>query len=167
MSPDNTLGKVFDADGEHAEERSQASSPKTKGGARELAKAGGMLTENAEAHANRQKHEAVNRVDHVVGAMERFADELHQNHEEWLGNQAASAAAGDRNISQRLRQQRFEDLAHDARRWSENPVLFLGGSFAIGLAAGRFITSSGRRNGAAYEQSDPASRKPAEGGLYG
>jgi len=111
-----------------------------------------MLSERVEDKAERQKHQAVNRIDNVVSAIERFASELHDNDEDWLGDKAASAAKGVRNVSRKLRQKNLEDLTQDARRWSQNPALFLGGAFALGLTAGRFIKSSSRRNGHGSEQ---------------
>lgn len=176
----STLDRVFDTDSVTQGERHDvpspaggASSASGTSGARTVAKeVGGMLAENAEAKAELSKHHAVDRIDRVVGALERFAGELNEADEHWLGEQAGAAATGVQSVARKLRQTQFRDLADDARRWSEHPVVFLGGAFALGIAMGRFVKSSSRSNGkvagtSRTDTDEPERRSPRGGDSNG
>lgn len=90
------------------------------------------------------KEQAAGRAEGVASAIDTLAHELRDNDEGWLGDKAEALAATLRRTGQNIQDRRVAELADDAREWSKNPALFLGGAFALGLVAGRFLKSSAR-----------------------
>lgn len=114
---------------------------KAKGEAKAIATA---VEGRAEQEFESVKEEAASRADSVASAVDTLARELQENDEAWLGDKAAALAAMLRRTGQNVQERRVDELADDMRQWSKNPALFLGGAFAIGLVAGRFLKSSAR-----------------------
>lgn len=105
-----------------------------------------QVSHKAEDQAEMQKNRALSRVDSVTNAFDRLAEELRENDETWLSEQAVSIASGVRRASDTLRRKHPNEIIEDVRGFSRHPVAFLGGAFAIGLAAGRFLKSSPRNS---------------------
>lgn len=102
----------------------------------------------AEQGLETAKEEAAGRADKMANAVDTLAREFRDNDESWLGDKAASLAATLRRTGQNVQERRIDELADDVRQWSKNPAVFLGGAFALGLVAGRFLKSSARQKNA-------------------
>lgn len=88
------------------------------------------------------KEKAAGRAEVVASAVETLARELHDKDEGWLGDRAEALAATVRRTGQNVQERHIDELTEDVRGWSKNPAVFLGGAFALGLLAGRFLKSS-------------------------
>lgn len=111
----------------------------------------------AEQGLDSAKEEAATRADTMASAVDTLARELRESDEGWLGDKAAAVAATLRRTGQHVQERRVDELVDDVREWSRNPAVFLGGAFALGLVAGRFLKSSGRHPNASTGLREPIS----------
>lgn len=109
----------------------------------------------AEQGLESAKEQAAGRADKMANAVDSLAREFRDNDEGWLGDKAAALAATLRRTGQRVQERRIDELADDVREWSKNPAVFLGGAFALGLVAGRFLKSSARHTNAYADLREP------------
>lgn len=100
----------------------------------------------AEERFDAVKEQAAGRVEVVASAVDALARELRDRDEKWLGDQAEALAATLRRTGQNVQERHIDGLTEDVRQWSKHPAVFLGGAFALGLVAGRFLKSSARQS---------------------
>jgi hypothetical protein len=108
------------------------------------AAAGQRVKAEAKAEAEARKDRAAGRVDDVASAMDRAADELHDN--PTLSRYAADLAGSMHGVAVRMRERSVDDLAEEVRQLARsNPALFVLGSVGAGFALARFMKASPRR----------------------
>lgn len=104
------------------------------------AAAGGRMKAEAEA----RKHDAAGRVDEVASAVDRAAEELHDN--PTLSRYASDLAGSMHRVAVRMRERSVDDLAEEMRQLARsNPALFVLGSLGAGFALARFMKASPHR----------------------
>jgi hypothetical protein len=96
------------------------------------------------AEAEARKEGAAGQVDEVARAVDRAADELHDN--PTLSRYAADLAGSMHAVADRMRERSVDDLAEEVRQLARrNPALFVLGSVGAGFALARFMKASPRR----------------------
>lgn len=135
---------------------SSATSSATSGGASspgqvadQVKQSASQMTEQARQAASSQlasrKDQAAQGLGAVSSAVRQMGDNLSQNERTSPYAQYAHQAADQvERFSGYLQQRDVRGLVWDAENWARhNPAIFLGGAFAIGLFAARFLKSSG------------------------
>jgi hypothetical protein len=83
-----------------------------------------------------------------VQAVRHSSERLRENQQETVAEYVEKAAAQLERFSENLREKDVSELLQDAQRLARRqPALFIGGSFAVGLLAARFLKSSRERTG--------------------
>jgi ElaB/YqjD/DUF883 family membrane-anchored ribosome-binding protein len=98
--------------------------------------------QTAEAHVSTQKDQAASALHSVAEAVRQSGDQLRQEQPQLasLANQAADRVD---SASDYIRQHDVRDFVHSAEDFARRePLIFLGGAFAIGLIAARFLKAS-------------------------
>lgn len=89
-----------------------------------------------------KKEDAVHTVRDLDQALRRTAEQVDNP---GMGRMIESLAGEVDRLASTLEKTEFDDLVHSVDRFSrQNTTLFLAGSFALGMAAARFLRSSGR-----------------------
>lgn len=90
------------------------------------------------------KSSAADRVQQLAGAVERAAGELQQDNS--LARYAADLAGGMGRFAEGLRSRSIDELAGEVQSLARrNPMAFLLGSVALGIALSRFLKASAQR----------------------
>ena len=107
----------------------------------------GQLTEQAKQQATSQlesqKQRATGNLSSVAHALHQTGDQLHQQDQGRIGDYAHQAADHVERFSGYLRNRDVNQMIGEAEGLARRePALFLGGAFALGLLAARFLKSS-------------------------
>lgn len=111
-----------------------------------------QLKERAQSIANERIEVIAQRIDSVGSAFRRTGENLRSEDQADLSKYAE--LIGDRvsNAARYLREHDPAELTHEVESFARRqPAIFLGGAFAIGLLAARFLKSSAERRQAAVE----------------
>lgn len=107
-----------------------------------------QVKQAAEGEIERRSTKLADGLDSVEQAMRVAAEDLERDGQEWLADYTRRAAGQVERVTRYLHDEdapaMLTDLEDMARK---NPGTFLGTSFAAGLAAGRFLRSSGPEAG--------------------
>lgn len=107
-----------------------------------------QVKQAAEGAIDRRSTKLADGLDSVEQAMRVAADDLEREGQDWLADYTRRAAGQVERVTRYLHDEdapaMLTDLEDMARK---NPGTFLGTSFAAGLAAGRFLRSSGPEAG--------------------
>lgn len=107
-----------------------------------------QVKQAAEGEIERRSTKLADGLDSVGQAMRVAADDLEREGQDWLADYTRRAAGQVERVTRYLHDEdapaMLTDLEDMARK---NPGTFLGTSFAAGLAAGRFLRSSGPEAG--------------------
>jgi hypothetical protein len=105
----------------------------------------GKVKERATAQLTTQKDRATTSLGSVAGAVRQTSRQLREQQNETLAQYVEKAADQLERFSNSLRDKDVTELLQDAQRLARRqPALFIGGSFAAGLLAARFLKSSRR-----------------------
>jgi len=110
----------------------------------------GQVAEQAKQQATSrvesQKERAVDSLGSVAQAIRQTGQELRQQDQVAIGQYADKAAEQVERLASYLRRHDVGELIEETERFARRrPGLFLGGGFALGLVAARFLKSSGER----------------------
>ena len=95
-----------------------------------------------------QKQKATDTLSAVSQAIRQTGQSLEQQNQGAIGQYANKAADQVDNVNQYLRQRDVEDLVGEVESFGRrNPAMFLGGAFALGVLAARFLKSSSSGTG--------------------
>lgn len=99
--------------------------------------------QQATTRADTQKHQMATRLTTVADAVDQVGQQLQQQQEDSLAHYAELTSEQLRTVSDKLQQKDVNQLIHDAEgAVRKQPALVLGGAFALGLLASRFLKSS-------------------------
>jgi len=113
-----------------------------------------QVTEQATGKIEEQKTAASGSLNTVAHAVRQTADQLEENDQEAIARYVHRAASQVENIADYIGRRDLRGLAQDAEQFARRePALFLGGAFALGLFAARFLKSSGSAGGGMSGQS--------------
>jgi hypothetical protein len=103
------------------------------------------VKERATAQLDTQKTRATDGLSVIAGAVRRTTEHLRSEQHDSIAEYVDRAADQLEHLSAGLRDKDVTELLQDARRFARRqPGLFIGGSFAVGLLAARFLKSSQR-----------------------
>lgn len=103
----------------------------------------GKVKERATAQLTTQKDRATDGLGSVVSAVRQTGQHLRDQQNETVAQYVEKAAEQLERFSNNLREKDVNELLQDAQRLARRqPALFIGGSFAVGLLAARFLKSS-------------------------
>jgi len=92
-----------------------------------------------------QKNRATDGLGSVAEAVRQTTQQLRDTRHDTLADYASQAADQIERLSQRLREREIGEMLDDVQRLARSqPALFIGGAFALGLIAARFLKSSSR-----------------------
>lgn len=130
---------------ETAQEMAQQTQEKT-GQVAEQAKA--QVMEQATNQVTSQKDRAVTSLGSVAGALRQAGQHLRDNEQAPVAQYADKAADRVEQFAQQLGSKDVQELVRDVENYARRqPAFFLGGAFALGLLAARFLKSTGQREG--------------------
>jgi hypothetical protein len=108
----------------------------------------GKVKDRATAQLSTQKDRATDQLGTIVQAVRHSSERLRENQQETVAEYVEKAAEQLERFSENLRGKDVNELLQDAQRLARRqPALFIGGSFAVGLLAARFLKSSQERTG--------------------
>ena len=129
----------------------------------------GQAKEKASSLLGEQKTNLAAGINTVADSIRQIGENL-QGGDGGEKNQIAALAGkyGDslagqiEKISHYVEDKNFGELAHDAEHFARrNPALFVGGAFALGILAARFLKSSGSRRMSGIQLSGNSNGKKA------
>lgn len=127
----------------------------------------GWWRERVTGVVNARKSRVSESLEAVAETVKRAGEPLHGEPFSKLGTYADEAATTIERVAAGLRERDLDELAEDVRGFARSrPALFVGAGLAVGLAAGRFLKSSGaegRGGGAAAAPEVGDTKRPANG----
>lgn len=103
----------------------------------------GKVRERATAQLNTQKDRATDGLGLIAQAVRQTTGKLREDQQDTIAQYVEKAADQIERLSNSLREKDVSELLQDAQRFARRqPALFIGGSFAAGLLAARFLKSS-------------------------
>lgn len=102
-----------------------------------------QVQQQTEGMAQSQKDKAAQTISSVAMAVRHTGENLQQQDQGAVGQYAVKTADRVDEFAQYLQQRNVRDLVNEVQVYARrNPAVFLSGSFALGLAAARFLKSS-------------------------
>lgn len=107
----------------------------------------GRVRDQATSQLNIQKNKATDGLGSVAQAVRNSTERLRQEHHETVARYVEQAADQIERFSTRLKDIDVGELLSDAQRLARRqPLLFVGGAFAVGLLSARFLKSSAQHD---------------------
>ena len=101
------------------------------------------VKEGATAQLSSQKNRATDGLGSLAEAVRKTSQPLRENNQDTIARYVEQAADQIERVSTRLRERDVSELMQDAQRLARRqPALFIGGAFALGVLAARFLKSS-------------------------
>jgi hypothetical protein len=101
------------------------------------------LKQKAQSMADSRKQQLVDRIDHVSEAFRRTGEQLKNEEQQDLSHYVELIGERVSRVAGYLRNHDTNDLTNDVERFARRqPAIFIGGAFAIGFLAARFLKSS-------------------------
>ena len=115
----------------------------------------GKVKERATAQLSVQKERATDGLGSIAHAVRQTSERLRDDQQETMAQYVEQAAAQLERFSNSLREKDLSELLQDARQLARRqPALFVGGGFAVGLLAARFLKSSQERERSGRESAE-------------
>jgi len=103
------------------------------------------IKNTATAQLTNQKNRATDGLGSIASAVRQSTQQLRDQQHDVIAGYVDQAADQIEQLSQRLRSRDITDLFGDLQNLSRRqPALFVGGAFALGFVAARFLKSSGQ-----------------------
>jgi uncharacterized phage infection (PIP) family protein YhgE len=103
--------------------------------------------QQATSQLSTQKDRAVESLGTVADALRQTGKHLHENDQHGLEHYANKAAERVEQFSGQLRNKDVQEIVRDVERYArQQPALFLGGAFVLGLLGARFLKSTAQRD---------------------
>lgn len=102
-----------------------------------------QVKERATAQLSTQKDRATDGLGSIAQAVRQTTDRLREDQQDMVAQYVEKAADQIERLSTSLRDKDVNEIVQDVQRFARRqPALFIGGSFAVGLLAARFLKSS-------------------------
>lgn len=100
-------------------------------------------TQKAESFADSRKNQAAQSLNTVAQTLRKSGEDLSKNGEKTAGTVLDKVAGGTESVATYLQNESVSQMVGDVENFARsNTWAFLGGAFALGLAAARFLKSS-------------------------
>jgi len=117
------------------------------------------VKERATAQLDTQKGHATEGLDAISQAVRQTTAHLRSDQHDTLAQYIDQVADQLDRLSSSVRQKTVNELMQDVRQLGQRqPALFIGGSFAVGLLAARFLKSSQRNSDYPYDSPNERAR---------
>ena len=118
------------------------------------------IKSGATSQLTTQKDRATDGIGTLAQAVRQTTERLRSEDHDTVAQYVERAAEQLERLSQNLREKDVSELLDDAQRLARRqPAMFIGGSFAVGLLAARFLKSSREtERGGTYDYPDSPSR---------
>jgi hypothetical protein len=124
------------------------------------ANGGGMMDrvkQGAAAQLSSQKDRATDGLGSLAEAVRKTSQPLRDSNQGTLAEYVEQVAERIERFSTDLRQRDLGDLMSDVHRFARRqPALFIGGAFAAGVIAARFLKSTSEHRAGDWRRDDPA-----------
>jgi hypothetical protein len=121
-----------------------------------------QVKDKATSQLNSQKQRATAGLGSVADAVRQTGRQLRDQRQDAVAEIVENAASQIERFTNHLKDRNLDELVDDAQRLArQQPALFIGGSFAAGLIAARFIKASSPARRASYGGGDPGWRDTA------
>lgn len=136
-------------------EKAQEKVSETASAAKEQAKrTATQVTDQAKSTVDTRMADVADDIDSVADAVRKTSHEIGSENEV-VGRYGERIAEQLDGISSYLNEKGVEDVLTDLQDFARRqPAVFLGGAFMLGMVVGRFVRSSGERNGYAPDSSN-------------
>lgn len=105
----------------------------------------GQAQQTAQTQLATRKDQATSGLESVANALQQVGTQLRQNDQQQIGHYADLAAGQVSRVAGHLRQRNVNQLVDEVQDLArQQPTLFLGGAFVLGLIGARFLKASGR-----------------------
>lgn len=126
----------------------------------------GRVKEGAAAQLSNQKNRATDGLGSLAAAVRKTSEPLRQSDQATLASYVEQAADSIERFSSDLRQRDIGELLDDAKRFAKRqPALFIGGAFAVGVLAARFLKSSSETGTTTVRRDWRQTDRPSASGL--
>ncbi|CAN5473040.1 hypothetical protein BH23ACI1_BH23ACI1_02920 [soil metagenome] len=113
------------------------------------------VKETAAAQLSSQKDRATDGLGSLADAVRKTSQPLRENKQDTIARYVEKTADQIEQFSTRLRERDLGDLVNDAQRFARRqPALFIGGAFAVGVLATRFLKSSSDNRSHSWQRDD-------------
>lgn len=117
----------------------------------------GKAKENVVSQLENQKGRATDSLGGLTAALRQTGDQFKSQNVPFVPDYAEQFAGQLDRVSDYLKQNNIDQLAHDAEAFARrNPALFIGGAFLLGIGIARFIKASGTNANAYNPDNLPA-----------
>jgi len=117
------------------------------------------VKQRASEQLDTQKTRATDGLSLIAGAVRQSTQNLRNEQHDGLAQYVERAADQLERFSSTIRDKDLDQLLRETRQLARRqPAIFIGGSFAVGLLAARFLKSSRRDGDATYEEQGYARR---------
>jgi len=105
----------------------------------------GDVANAAKQQADNQRERLANGIEQVAGSLRQTGEALSQRDQNLAGDYAQKAASQVERAADYLRERSVEQMVGDVQDFARRePALLLGGAFALGFLAARFLKVGGR-----------------------
>jgi hypothetical protein len=116
------------------------------------------VKETAAAQLSSQKDRATDGLGSLADAVRKTSQPLRENKQDTIARYVEKTADQIEQFSTRLRERDLGDLVAEAQRFARRqPALFIGGAFAVGVLATRFLKSSADNRSHSWQRDEPYS----------
>lgn len=117
--------------------------------------------QQATSQLSSQKDRAVDSLGTVADALRQTGKHLHENDQHGLEQYANKAAERVEQVSGQLREKDVQEIVRDVERYArQQPALFLGGAFVLGLLGARFLKSTAQREDDQEGETNQSTNRP-------
>lgn len=111
-----------------------------------LSEVAGQAQNEAKSQLAERKDQLADGMNSVAAALQHTSEQLHGQDSGKIGVYVSKAAGKLSDLSNYVRQNDIDHLLHEVEGFARRePALMLGGAFAIGIIAARFVKSSNHR----------------------
>jgi hypothetical protein len=112
----------------------------------QLSETAERVQQTAKSQLTDRKDQVADTMDNVVSALRKTSEQLQGEDTGFMGDYVNKAADKVSSLSQHLRENDLDGLLRETEDFARRePALFLGGAFALGVIAARFLKSSSER----------------------
>jgi ElaB/YqjD/DUF883 family membrane-anchored ribosome-binding protein len=108
----------------------------------------GQVADTAKRQADNQRERLARGIEQVAGSLRQTGDALNEHDQSLAGEYAQKTAGQVERVAGYLREHSVDEMVGDVQDFARRePALVLGGAFALGFLAARFLKAGGPKAG--------------------